>query len=213
MRWLLVNNSMSWSPLLAVSTQAEEATGRTATPAGVGRAGWVAGAPVAGALVGWPSQRIDPTANPSTIPTASIAARALSSHAHRRRGAGPRTRVPGWGSPPTAGAAVAGAGSSGCSNQPHPCCRRAGPASPRTAWPDSAAASPAASRGGFSARRRGSSTSGRRRSRFLRMISPVAPWTLRVTRRPGRPARRAGCRPWCRHRTARQPGPACRPAP
>ncbi len=36
---------------------------------------------------------------------------------------------------------------------------------------------------------------------------------LQVTRRPGRPGRRGASRRWSRRRSARRPGPACRPAP
>jgi hypothetical protein len=57
---------MIWSPLLAVSRQAEEAVGRTTADV-EGGAGWVTGEPVAGALVGSPPARADPRAKPRRL--------------------------------------------------------------------------------------------------------------------------------------------------
>jgi hypothetical protein len=86
---------MIWSPLLAVSRQAEEAVGRTTTDV-EGGAGWVTGELVAGALVGSPPARADPRAKPSSSPTARAPARARSSHTlGGRRGA--RNGMPGCG--------------------------------------------------------------------------------------------------------------------
>src|SRR6266508_1897919 len=99
-----MSSSISWSALVAVSRQAEEAVGRTTIDVTGAEGGWLAGERVAVTLVGSPPARADPRAKPSTTPTARITAGATSSHARGlRRGAS--------NDPPAAGDAGAGAGS------------------------------------------------------------------------------------------------------
>jgi hypothetical protein len=232
---------MSWSALVAVSRQAEEAVGRTTIEVTGAEGGWGAGARVAVTLVGSPPARANPKAKPSTSPTAKVTAGAMSSHARRLRGGA-------CNSPPAAGtpgrvpdrarlartAMQAAAGRDPSAAPPAP--RRRVPAAARSRGAPAPKGSPARA-----ARRRGvvrpgspawfsprsltwrSSPRGHR-NRAARHRRSVVEWTgarrdaqahqcLAVTRRPARPGGRGGFRRWCRRRSARRPGPACRPAP
>jgi hypothetical protein len=135
-----MSSSISWSALLAVSKQAEEAVGRTTTDVEGAGAGWVADERAGGALGGSPPARADPRAKPAASPTARVTAGARSSHARGvRRGAG--NGVTGWGFPPGAGDVVAEAGSGWSGSNSDTSCRWTGLVCSTAAWSRSAAAS------------------------------------------------------------------------
>ncbi len=73
------------SPLVAVSRQAGVATDRTVAEVTGAGAGRVAGGRATVAPAGSPPDRADPSANPSTMPTARVTAEPASSGPHRVR--------------------------------------------------------------------------------------------------------------------------------